>query len=228
MQRRLALIAAISVSAVLSLGIRVPRCAAQAPLLEFSDESLGFANEISTNVSVLPNFPAPLVNPLGGTQIYSKTFFKTVGVRSIKINWNCAGDDHGGVSEGLRAQLDGEDCNPPGTAASALPDGWTAVEKHFNYETSYLLPDEVTSLFGLGDGGNGGNGDMHDNVCTYSWCCPVAHASGMHTVTVRMGNSCGTTLTPTCDSSIDTTVFEEHVHVEIDGSNLLCERGHPR
>ncbi len=43
MKRRLALIAAITVSAVLSLGIRVPRCAAQATLLEFSDESLGFS-----------------------------------------------------------------------------------------------------------------------------------------------------------------------------------------
>src|SRR5216683_3706683 len=113
MKRRLALIAAITVSAVLSLGIRVPRCAAQATLLEFSDESLGFANEIFTNVSVLPTTTPP--NPLGGTQIYSKTFFKTVGVQSIKIDWNCTGDDHGGVSEGLRAQLDGVDCNPPGT-----------------------------------------------------------------------------------------------------------------
>ncbi len=229
MKRRLALIAAITVSAVLSLGIRVPRCAAQATLLEFSDESLGFANEISTNVSVLPNFPAPLVNPLGGTQIYSKTFFKTVGVQSIKIDWNCTGDDHGGVSEGLRAQLDGVDCNPPGTVDSALPNGWTAVLKHFNYETSYLLPDEVTSIPGtsstIGGDGGGGTGDMHDNVCTYSWCCPVTHTAGSHTATVRMGNSCGTAFTPTCDGSIDTTVFEEHVHVQIDGSNLVCGTG---
>src|SRR5713101_5625027 len=124
MQRRLALIAAISVSAVLSLGIRVPRCAAQAPLLEFSDESLGFATEISTKVSVLPNFPAPLVNPLGGTQIYSKTFFKTVGVRSIEMKWDCARGDHVCVSGGLRAALVSEDCSPPGTAAIAVPDGW--------------------------------------------------------------------------------------------------------
>src|ERR1700687_666633 len=109
MKRRLVLIAAIAVSAVLSLGIRVSQCAAQATLLKFSDESLGFPAEISTGVSVVPTTtPA---NPLGGTQIYSKTLVKPRGIQSFEINWNCTGDVHGGVGEELRALLDGQNCN---------------------------------------------------------------------------------------------------------------------
>jgi hypothetical protein len=222
MERRLALIAAITVCAVLSLGIRVTQSGAQATLLKFSDESLGFPGEISTNVSVLPTTtPA---NPLGGTQIYSKTLFKPLGLRSFEINWNCTGDVHSGVAEELRAQVDGVDCNPAGAGAEGNPDGWTVVMKHFNYESSYLLPDGFTALFPGGDGG-GGTGDMHDNVCTYSWCCPVSSSAGAHTLTVRMGTSCGTGQTPTCDPSVDTAVFEEKVHVAIDGSNVTCGTG---
>jgi hypothetical protein len=222
MKRRLALIAAITVSVVLSLAIRVPRCAAAGTLIEFFDEALGFGGpEISTNVSVNPT----AANPLGGTQVYSKTFFKPVGIESLKVVWNGTGDVHGGVAQGLRARIDGADCNPDGPVGDAgLPAGWIAVQKYFNLETSYLLPDEVTSVFPGGDGG-GGPGDMHDNSISYHWCCTVPASGGTHTVTVRLGNSCGTTFTPICSTSLSTSVFEEGVHVEIDGSNVSCGTG---
>jgi hypothetical protein len=222
MKGRLTLIAVIMAGAVLSLGIRVSQCAAQATLLKFSDESLGFPGEISTNVSVLATTAPP--NPLGVTQIYSKTLFKPRGLQSFQIDWNCTGDVHGGVGQELRALIDGQDCNPAGGGAEGNPDGWTVVEKHFNYQSSYLLPDGIISLFPGGDGG-GGAGDMHDNVCTYSWCCAVSPTPGVHTLTVRMGTSCGTGSTPTCDPTVDTTVFEEKVHVAIDGSATQCGTG---
>jgi hypothetical protein len=211
-------------SAVLSLGIRMPLCAAAGTLTEFSDEAIGFPAEISTDVSVNPTASPP--NPFGGTQVYSKTFFKPLGIQSLKVVWSGTGDVHSGVAQGLRGMIDQSvDCNPPGLVnASDLPSGWIAVQKHFNYQSSYLLPDGVTALFPGGDGG-GGAGDMHDNAITYSWCCTVPSASGTHTVSVRMGNSCATTLTPTCSPSVDETVFEEGVHVEIIGSNVSCGTG---
>jgi hypothetical protein len=134
MKARLILIAAITVSVVLSLAIRVPLCAAAGTLIEFFDEALGFGGpEISTNVSV--NSTAG--NPLGGTQIYSKTFFKPVGIQSPKVVWSGTGDVHSGVSQGLRGRIDDADCNPAGSVGdSGLPSGWIAVQKHFNYETA--------------------------------------------------------------------------------------------
>jgi len=196
-------------------------------LLEFSDEAIGFGGpEISTTVSVNPTTTPP--NPLGGVQVYSKTFFKSSGLQSLKVVWNGTGDVHGGVAQGLRGLIDGADCNPPfSVGASALPSGWIAVSKHFNYQTSYLLPDGFTALFPGGDGG-GGTGDMHDNSIAYAWCCTVPATGGTHTVSVRMGNSCGTPLTPICStlsSDANEFVFEEGVHVEIIGSSVRCGTG---
>jgi hypothetical protein len=207
----------------------MPLCAAAGTLTEFSDEAIGFPAEITTDVSVNPTTTPP--NPFGGTQVYSKTFFVPAGIESLKVVWSGTGDVHNGVAQGLRGMIDKIDkgvsekldCNPPGVIGAAdLPSGWIAVQKHFNYQSSYLLPDAVTALFPGGDGG-GGAGDMHDNAITYIWCCPVQ--PGTHTVSVRMGNSCGTPLTPTCSPSLDETVFEEGVHVEIIGSNVSCGTG---
>ena len=148
----------------------------------------------------------------GGTQIWSKTVLVPSGFSTAYVTISTQGDDHEGVALQLECLVDNYLCSPDfGGPSADAPQGWITLLKHFNYESDYLLPDG--SFFSGGDGG-GGNGDMHDNSINHTWCVNVR--PGVHTFSIKMGNSCGESSTPDC--SKDSGVSMENINFYIDAS----------
>jgi hypothetical protein len=183
----------------------MPKPASAQLLIRLDSEFHGTAEggEISTTTPALS----------GGTQIFSKTVFVPFGFSTGYLTISTQGDSHGGVALQLECLVDGSACSPDfGGPAADAPAGWITPSKHFNYTSTYTLPDgTVTSG---GDGG-GGNGDMHDNSINHTWC--VNLKPGVHTFSINLGNSCGGSLTPSCTGA--STVFLENVHFYIDASS---------
>ena len=56
------------------------------------------------------------------------------------------------------------------------------------------------ALVPSGGDNEGGNGDMIDNSVNHTWCFNVK--PGTHTFSIKMGTSCGESLTPDCDDEV--------------------------
>ncbi len=209
MKTRMPIIMAV-LFGVLVFELSVPQNAhAQGALRRLSSEMM---NVTGTPSETLTNVPSRS----GGTTVYTKTLM-VPGGNTLYVNFHATADQHSGVGLDLRCEVDGISCNPEGgdVGASDSPPGWVTLGKHFNYDTTYTLPDGTTGL-SAGDGG-GGAGDMHDNAISYVWCVPNI-TSRVHTVTIKMGNSCGAGPTP-CGSN-NPIVFFEAAHIDIDVGQL--------
>ena len=131
----------------------------------------------------------------GGTQIWSKTLVVPSGYNTAYVTISTQGLDEFGVALQLECLVDNYLCSPDfGNDLAGAPAGWITPLKHFNYDAGYFLPDG--SGFSGGDN-EGGNGDMDDNSVNHTWCFNVR--PGAHTFSIKMGTSCGESLTPDCD-----------------------------
>jgi hypothetical protein len=157
---------------------------------------------------------ATTANPLGfpvlpdGTAIYSKTVF-TGSASTLYVTFETQGDAHNGAANWFSCRIIDSAgprlCDTPGGGGAAgAPHGWTSKNKHFNYNTTYTLPDGT--IASGGDGG-GGQGDTHDNSISHEWCAQVSRDEAV-TVELRMATS-----------DAGSTVFIENTNVYIDGSN---------
>ena len=194
-------------SFVIALGLMVlwmPKPASAQALIRLDSEFHGEAEggEMPTYIPALA----------GGTQIFSKTLLVPSGYSTAYVTISGQGDDHYGVALQLECLVDQYVCSPDfGGASADAPAGWITPLKHFNYDADYFLPDG--SEISGGDGG-GGNGDLHDNSVNHTWCFNVR--PGVHTFSIKLGNSCGESLTPAC--SQPSYVFMENIHFYIDAS----------
>jgi len=178
-------------------------------------------SESSTIVGVAP-LPGTAAGD-DGVVVYTKTLFVPPGLSTLFVTISATGDTHGGAALLLSCRLDGAFCNPGPTGASAVPPGWIALQKHFNYDTTYTPApnDPLAGLAPAGDGG-GGRGDMHDNSLYYTWCTEIPPSTaGVHRVEIRMATS-----------SAGSQVFFENAHFYIDAAKLRpgsdCVQGAPR
>jgi hypothetical protein len=212
MKTRLGFLTAIAFSGTLLLNLATPPGAlAQGALRRLSSEMI---NVTTTNSESSTDVPARS----GGTVIYSKTLM-VPGGNTLFVTFHGTGDQHAGVGLELLCQVDGTNCNPGSgdVGRSDSAPGWVTLGKHFNYDTTYFLPDGSSAS---GGDGSGGNGDQHDNTISYSWCFPDI-SSGPHTVTISLGNSCGDAPTPSCAGApIDPIVYVEASHIDIDVGQL--------
>jgi len=201
---------------VIALGLILlwmPKPASAQTLIRLDSEYFGtaeskgspFGNEVYTWVPALA----------GGTQIWSKTLIVPAGYNTAYVTISGQGNDSLGLALQLQCLVDNYSCAPdfgaaypppdlevlPNGTADGAPPGWITVLKHFNYETDYWVPGYDSTSGGdnellLEEEFYSGNGDMHDNNISHTWCVNVR--PGTHTFSIKMGNSCFEYLTPDC------------------------------
>ncbi len=213
--------------ALLALGLCIPTDTWAGVLERLSAEFRNFdfaGSETSTIVGVAP-LPGTAAGD-DGVVVYTKTLFVPPGLNTLFVTISATGDTHAGSALLLSCRVDGAFCNPGPSGASAVPPGWIALQKHFNYDTTYTpAPNDPLAVFAPNGDGGGGRGDMHDNSLNYTWCTKVPPSTagavgGVHRVEIRMATS-----------SVGDRVFFENAHFYIDAAKLRpgsdCVQGAP-